>query len=242
MLPSRARAPLRTVFLQADAAWSYAAADDAAPHRFEPATLWVAAHADERVRLVLSGALTHQLVVNDAALPLADADAVVAWARHQFVHYHGAAAQHWAIAPWHQAGQRGASASHGLDVAATLRAAQEHAVKVQAVQPWWAMALRAATRDAPGLTVQGRAELWLVEALQATRVVCVAGRVASIEQHWLAAADEAALAAALATVGSDAATAHVLGYGLAPTAGRGLAAQRLGGLCDAWPAARWVAL
>ena len=51
------------------------------------------------VELVVSAKALHELVT-EPGLPLADLDAVQAYAQQQFAHYFGGAAQRFAIAPW----------------------------------------------------------------------------------------------------------------------------------------------
>lgn len=234
-----AREPTRTVFLSADAAWS-GARGEAEAQRFGGHADWLAAHADGNVRLVLSGTLTHQLVVTDPTLPLEDNETLLAWARHQFVHYHGPAAEHWVLAPWLTQSQRGASAAHGVDLDTLLRNAEAQRVRLRAVQPWWAVALQAATLEAPTLALAERAELWLVEGAHVTRVRCTAGRLAQVEQHWLERADTRALAVLLAALGADGPPPWVLGYGLVDAATDGLPARCLGTLGGEHPAPRWL--
>lgn len=242
------RDSVRTVFLQPDAAWSYAR-DEAAPTRIVPVADWTGVHAGGNVRLVLSGALTYQLVVSDPELPLEDVDALQSWARHQFVHYHGPAAQRWPLAPWLQGTQRGASSVHGIDLDAMLQRAREQRIRLRAVQPWWAVALKAAEDQAPPLSLAERAELWLVEALQVTRVVCEQGRVLQIEQHWLERADAPALGSLLAALAGPEAGGKlaegrtlpwVVGYGLAPEGLEALPVRWLGLPTGDSPPARWI--
>ena len=234
-----ARAPARTVLLQAAQVWSYAA-DAFSPIAFADFESWCAAHSGLSVRIVLSSALTHQLVA-DPALPLEDTEAVLAWARHQFVHYHGAAAQHWALAPWCDGPQRGAIALHALELDTLLQQAKRHRVDIQAIEPWWSVALRVATRRAPVLASFEPAELWLVEGVQLTRVLCADRRVQGIEQRWLDAADETALARLIAQLCDAEHPPWVLGCGLASDAGRPLVTARvLGALEERCPAPEWV--
>ncbi len=228
-----------TLFVTEGPVWSYAggtAPAEASPG-LEP---WLAANPGANARIVLSGALTHQLVVSDPALPIADAEALLAWARHQFVHYHGSAAQRWPLSVWLSAGQRGASAAHGIDLDAVLRRAADSGVRVRAVQPWWAVALQAATLAAPTLALADRAELWIVEGQRVTRVGCGQGRVRQIEQHWLSSASLSALAARLAECEVPSQTTWVLGYGLQPGEHAPLVARPLGELQDAHPAPAWL--
>ncbi len=235
------RAAVRTVFLQPEAAWSYGA-DDEAPQRIEPAADWPAHHAGANVRLVLGGALTHQLVLTDASLPIDDPDALVKWARHQFVHYHGKAAQAWPLAPWMAPGQRGVSAAHGVDLEATRRDLAEHGVHLRAMQPWWAVALQAATRTTPTLALAAHAELWLIEGGLVTRVLCASGAVVGVEPHWLERRDAAALATLIARLCSSDRAPWVLGYGLASDGVHALAARRLGHLGGESPTQQWLRL
>ena len=228
-----------TLFLQSDAVWRFKRGSDDV-QRFSPASEWAAAHAGGNVRLVLSDTLTHQLVVSDPALPIEDADALLAWARHQFVHYHGPAALQWPVSTWLKGPQRGASAAHGIDLDALVRSAAAKGVRLRAVQPWWAVALQAATLEAPTLELAEHAELWLVEALQVTRVVCVQGRVQQIEQHWLERADATALAALMAERSPTGRVLWTLGYGLSEGGFEALPARRLGTLTGERPSARWI--
>lgn len=235
-----ARAPARTVLLQAAQAWSYAP-DAFSPIAFVDFEAWCAAHAGSSVRVVLSSALTHQLVA-DPQLPLEDSEAVLAWARHQFVHYHGAAAQRWALAPWCDGPQRGAIALHALELDTLLQSAARHRVGIRAIEPWWSVALRVATRRAPVLASGEPAELWLVEGVRLTRVLCADRRVQGVEQRWLDAADEPALARLIAELCDPEHPPWVLGCGLASDAARPLVAARvLGGLEAGCPAPEWVA-
>lgn len=228
-----------TLFVTEGRLWCYAGsgAQAVASPGIEP---WLAANPGANARIVLSGALTHQLVVSDPSLPVSDAEALLAWARHQFVHYHGPAAQRWPLSVWLSAGQRGASAAYGLDLDAVLRLAGEGGVRVRAVQPWWAVALQAATREAPNLALADRAELWIVEGQRVTRVLCGQGRVRQIEQHWLASASKAALAACLAECEVPPHTTWVLGYGLQPGEHGPLGARLLGELQAEYPAPAWL--
>ena len=231
------RSPSRTVFVRDDGWFSYAPGE-AQPRRFAAWADWCAEHAGANVRLVVSGALTHQLIAAED-LPLDDEDSVEQWARHQLRHYHGAAAARWPVAPWSSAGQRGASALHGLDLASMLACAERLNVNVRAVQPWWSVALRAAARRAPALDLAARAELWLVEGSQATRVACAAGRVHQIDQRWLDEPSLPALNRALAELSSDA--PWVLGYGIESAPGGTPHGRTLGVLNGIAPAAEWLA-
>lgn len=237
--PLAGRDPVRTLFLQSGKTWSYERGSEQA-RCFEPAGDWLSAHADGNVRLVLSGALTCQMVVSDPLLPSESSEALLEWARHQFVHYHGPAAQRWTLSTWADGPRRCASAAHGIDLDALERAASAHGVRVRAAQPWWAVALQSATREAPTLALAERAELWLVEGTQVTRVVCGQGRVLQIDQHWLERADVRALADLMRGCGSACQASWVLGYGLADSGDEALGVRRLGTLSGERPAARWL--
>lgn len=237
--PPVSRAPVLTLFLQEQSAWGYGPGDEAG-RRFGSGDAWLDDHAGCRVRLVLSGALTHQLVVGDESLPLDDDESLLAWARHQFVHYHGAGAQHWPLSVWRTGRQRGASAVHGIDLDRLVRRAGAAGVQLRSVQPWWALALQAATRETPAFAQADAAELWVVEGCRVLRLRCGGGRLTQFEQHWLAQPEPAALAALIAGAGGAAQGSWVLGYGLAagPLDVPGL--HRLGVLYDDHPAPRWL--
>lgn len=107
------------------------------------------------VELVVSAKALHELVV-EPGLPLADLDAVQAYAQQQFAHYFGAAAQRFAIAPWQLGDGSGASALQGLDLTALRAQADAARVRLAAVRPAWAVwlaALPAATRSGSGRAV-----------------------------------------------------------------------------------------
>lgn len=107
------------------------------------------------VELIVSARALHELVT-EPGLPLADLDAVQAYAQQQFAHYFGAAAQRFAIAPWQLGEAAGASALHGLDLAALRSQADAARVRLAAVRPAWAAwlaSLPAATRAGSGRAV-----------------------------------------------------------------------------------------
>lgn len=237
--PAATREPVRTLFLQEHASWSYTRGE-AAAQLFATHDDWMAAHAGGKVRLVLSTALTHQLVVSDASLPLEDVEALLAWARQQFVHYHGVVAQQWPLSAWLGGGQRGASAAHGIDLESLLRRAREQGVSVCSVQPWWAVALQAATLQAPTLALADPAELWIVEGTRVTRVCCGAGCVRQIEQHWLAQPRPELLAALIEGAGAPPQSSWVLGYGLGTGEFETHGVRCLGGLHGGHPAPHWL--
>lgn len=107
------------------------------------------------VELVVSARALHELVT-EPGLPLADLDAVQAYAQQQFAHYFGAAAQRYAVAPWQLGEAAGASALHGLDLAVLRAQADAARVRLAAVRPAWAAwlaSLPAATRAGSGRAV-----------------------------------------------------------------------------------------
>jgi hypothetical protein len=130
------------------------------------------------VELVVSARALHELVA-EPGLPLADLDAVQAYAQQQFAHYFGAAAQRFAIAPWQQGGASGASALHGLDLAALRAQANAARVRLAAVRPAWAVwlaALPAATRSASGRAVWHEGDIAVVIQLAQGRVTGLQSR------------------------------------------------------------------
>lgn len=116
---------------------------------------WCREHPGTAVELIVSVRALHELVV-EPGLPLPDLDAVQAYAQQQFAHYFGAAAQRFAVAPWRVAGRSGASALHGLDLAALqarAAAAQVRLVRVRPAWSAWLASLPASVRAATGRLV-----------------------------------------------------------------------------------------
>lgn len=130
------------------------------------------------VELVVSARALHELVV-EPGLPLADLDAVQAYAQQQFAHYFGAAAQRFAIAPWRLGEVAGASALHGLDLAALRSQAEAADVRLAGVRPaWsaWLAALPAATRAGSGRAVWHEGDVAVVIQLDRGRVTGLQSR------------------------------------------------------------------
>lgn len=130
------------------------------------------------VDLVVSARALHELVA-EPGLPLADLDAVQAYAQQQFAHYFGAAAQRYAVAPWKLGGAAGASALHGLDLAALRSQADAANVRLHAVRPAWAAwlgSLPAATRAGSGRVVWHEADVAVVIQLDRGRVTGLQSR------------------------------------------------------------------
>lgn len=139
---------------------------------------WCRDHPGSAVELVVSARALHELVV-EPGLPLADLDAVQAYAQQQFAHYFGAAAQRFVIAPWQAGPACGASALHGLDLAALQAQARAAGVRIAAVRPAWARwlaALPAATRAASGRVVWHEGEVAVVIQLDQGRVAALQSR------------------------------------------------------------------
>ncbi|MBI3347305.1 MAG: PilN domain-containing protein [Burkholderiales bacterium] len=96
---------------------------------------WCAAHAGARVELLAGPDRMHSLQVPDD-LPLADEAALLGYARLQFTHYFGPAAQHWPLAPW----DGGACALTDADGLATLQAsAAAQRVRITSLRPSWTL-------------------------------------------------------------------------------------------------------
>lgn len=130
------------------------------------------------VELIVSARALHELVA-EPGLPLADLDAVRAYAQQQFAHYFGAAAQRFAIAPWQQGGACGASALHGLDLAALRAQAVAAQVRIAAVRPAWAAwlaSLPATTRAGSGRAVWHERDVAVVITLDHGRMTGLQSR------------------------------------------------------------------
>lgn len=158
--------------------------------------------------VVVSARLLHELVC-EPGLPLADDAALQAYARQQFAHYFGAAAQRWPLATWTFNEQRGASALHGLDWAALSAAAETGGVHLKRVRPAWAAALHTLAAEEPVWRHAPLATLAWVEGLTLTLVQPNAG---TVRQQRLAAPTQAALDEAL--TGVPRADLKVLSLGL----------------------------
>ena len=96
---------------------------------------WCAAHPGARVALLAGPDRVHSLRVPDD-LPLADAAALLGYARLQFTHYFGPAAQTWPLAAW----ARGACALADGDLATLQATAAAHRVRITSLRPSWALA------------------------------------------------------------------------------------------------------
>lgn len=159
-----------------------------APIAWEDFSAWCAQHRGQGANVLVSNRLMHSLVA-DAALPLAAQGDVLAHARAQFIHYHGASAGDWPTAAWMAGPVRGASALHGLDLAALRQQALAHDVRLLSVVPYWSTALRACARVAEDWARRdGRSALGLFEGTHATWMLIVDGAFAAMRTRRLASA------------------------------------------------------
>ncbi|WP_157275286.1 hypothetical protein [Pelomonas sp. Root1444] len=139
---------------------------------------WCREQPGTAVELVVSARALHELVA-EPGLPLADLDAVQAYAQQQFAHYFGSAAQRFALAPWRLDDVAGASALHGLDLTALRSQADAAQVRLASVRPAWAAwlaALPAATRSATGRAVWREDDIAVVIQLDRGRVTGLQSR------------------------------------------------------------------
>ncbi|KQW45640.1 hypothetical protein ASD88_12160 [Pelomonas sp. Root662] len=130
------------------------------------------------VELVVSAKALHELMI-EPGLPLADLDAVQAYAQQQFAHYFGAAAQRFALAPWRLGDAAGASALHGLELAALRAQADAARVRLVAVRPAWAVwlaSLPVAARAGSGRAVWHEEDVAVVIQLDRGRVTALQSR------------------------------------------------------------------
>jgi len=96
---------------------------------------WCAAHAGARIELLLAADCAHSLCVPED-LPLADEAALLRYARLQFTHYFGTAAQHWPLAAW----PHGVCALAEGDLASLRTTAAAHRVRITSMRPSWTLA------------------------------------------------------------------------------------------------------
>ncbi len=145
---------------------------------------WCAVHPGADVDVRVTGHAIHSLVI-DAALPLADADAVRRYALQQFTHYHGPQAAAWSLAVWAEGAQRGACGLHGFDLDALRGAADAHDVRLRSFMPAWSAGLTMLMARRPALAGAGRHAVLLVEGCGATWIVVDAGAVVALRQRYL---------------------------------------------------------
>lgn len=143
---------------------------------------WCREQPGTAVELIVSAKALHELVV-EPGLPLADLGAVQAYGQQQFAHYFGAAAQRFGIAPWRLGAggdaSAGASALHGLDLAALQAQAAAARVRLAAVRPAWSAwlgSLPAAMRAGSGRVVWHEEGVAVVIQLDRGRVTALQSR------------------------------------------------------------------
>jgi Tfp pilus assembly protein PilN len=121
---------------------------------------WCAAHPGAQIDLFAGAQRLHTLLA-PADLPLANRDALLGWARLQFSHYFGPAAQAWPMTSWVRGSERGVCALAEPDGLARLQAtATEHRVRIRSLRPSWTLAphdtARCAVLDGDMLTLLER--------------------------------------------------------------------------------------
>jgi len=183
--------------------------------RSEPFADWCAAHAGAACSLVIGARLLHGFAF-EPGLPLSDDAAREAYARQQFAHYFGAVAQRWAVASWMLDGHGGASALHGVDLAALRASADQHGVSLRRVEPFWAPLLRTLKRREPTWFTAEHAALAWVEGGLLSWITLDGGRVTGVRALRLTEPTHAALQALLMELrASDSERRVVLGgFGL----------------------------
>ncbi|MEJ6005727.1 hypothetical protein WG899_09225 [Paucibacter sp. AS339] len=204
---------------------------------------WCAAHPGQQLRIWVGGAWVHNVSV-PADMPLADAQAVKAYARLQFVHYFGAAAQDWPLALWQAgsgpaAGQRHAVALQeqgGLSLAALSHTARAHRVRILSLRPAWSHALAiAATLDQAWAKAECSG-LALLEGRMLSWLRLSKGQLVEVQQRYLDQADGHELQTLMQGLQPDTGSSH------APKLmGWGPQGSRLEALHDSPQGAHWLA-
>lgn len=154
------RSPVERLLLQAGGL------RDARGRTWPDFAAWCADHAGARVEL-LAGPARMPCLRLPAELPLHGDDDVLGYARLQFTHYFGAAAQAWPLATW----PGGACALAEGDPAALLAEAGRHRVRLLSLRPSWTQAPAA------------DGETLVLDDGMLTRVVHHDGRLAELEQR-----------------------------------------------------------
>jgi len=182
---------------------------------------WAAAHAGSALELVVSEHLLAHLL-SEPGLPLADDAAIATYARQLLVHYFGATAQRWALAPWRvgeagdgDKGAKGASALQGLDWPAVQASLAARQVRVQSLRPAWAAVLQALAPQEPQWLRAPQAALAWVEGSLLTWLELREGQCQVLRHQRLEAATLASLGEALAELRREGMEVLLLGYGLA---------------------------
>lgn len=210
---------------------------------------WCAAHPGQQLRIWVGGAWVHNVSV-PADMPLADAQAVKAYARLQFVHYFGAAAQDWPLALWQPgsgpaAGQRHAVALQeqgGLSLAALSQTAQRYRVRILSLRPAWSHALAiAATLDQAWARAESSG-LALLEGRMLSWLSLSKGQLVEVQQRYLDQADSQELQALMQGLQPATGSSHapkLMGWG--PQGTRWDVSDELGALHDSPQTAHWLA-
>jgi hypothetical protein len=175
--------PPRPLLLAADGLW-----DLADGQRHDSFAAWCALHARQRCTLWVGSQRLVDLVC-EAGLPLQGSAARRDWARRIFVHYHGAAADTWALLPWRRRKALGVSALQGLDLAGLRDDAAAQGVGLLAVQPLWPWLLERVLAERPRLRTAEAARVLVLESITegalATVVMLRCGVVQSVRRRRL---------------------------------------------------------
>jgi hypothetical protein len=159
---------------------------------------------------MLSTQFLHELTF-EPGLPLHDEVQRLAYARHQFVHYFGAAAPRWRVATW--AG--GASALHGIEWTQLRDTARRDRVRLVSVEPLWAPLLRSICKAEPDMRRAPHGVLTWVEGTHLTCIALECGSLKAVRKLRLRAATLDALRNALVELSADGPAAlFVAGFGL----------------------------
>lgn len=171
--------------------------------------------AGQALDLVVSERALQHLVC-EPGLPLQDEAALQAYARQLLSHYFGAAAQRWALAPWRAGDTAGASALHGLDLAALRQGLEQRGVALRGLRPAWAALLQHSLSQQPDWARAPQAALAWVEGDLLSWMRREAGQLRLLQHRRLAGPRVEALMDLLAELRADAPELPVLlaGYGL----------------------------
>lgn len=238
------RQPCRVVYADARGVQSWPHGPTAPIEAHADIAAWCAANEGTDARLCVSGHLLHNLLA-DPTLALDSEDAVRRYARQQFVHYHGAPARDWPLAPWVNATGAGACALHSLDLAGLRTTAARHAVRLRSVVPAWSAGLTSLSAARPSFARTGRRALAVVEGPSLTWLVVDTARIVRLQQRFLDAPQVAALAELLdrllAETDDLVEPPFVIGWGLQGADAAALpAAQLLAPLGGRAAAMRWL--
>ncbi len=209
--------PVASLYWGESGLWSYE--QEGAGQRWPDFEQWCAAHPRQQLRIWVGGAWVHNVSV-PADMPLADAQAVRAYARLQFVHYFGAAAQAWPLAVWSQGQQRNAVALQeqaGLSLNALTSAALAHGVRILSVRPAWSQALaQAAAADSAWAQAESSG-LGLLEGRMLSWLSLARGQLVDVQQRYLDQGDAGELQALLQRLQPASGNSHapkLLGWGI----------------------------